>query len=75
VTRLLDRMEEAELVARERSTEDRRLVTTRITTQGLALLARLDAPITALHEQQLGHLDDEALRTLIDLLAAARGGG
>src|SRR3954465_9448055 len=38
VTRLLDRLEEMKLIDRERSSEDRRLVTTRITTKGQALL-------------------------------------
>ncbi|MGZ8413135.1 MAG: MarR family winged helix-turn-helix transcriptional regulator [Gemmatirosa sp.] len=75
VTRLLDRMEEAGLVTRTRSTEDRRLVHTRITTEGLVLLDRLEAPLLALHRQQLGHLSPEQLRTLIDLLALARQGG
>jgi DNA-binding MarR family transcriptional regulator len=75
VTRLLDRMEEAGLVVRERSAEDRRLVRTRITEQGLAVLARLDAPLIALHAQQLGHLPPDRLRTLIDLLAEVRQHG
>ena len=42
VTRLLDRMEAAGLVTRERSTEDRRLVATRITEEGRRLLDRID---------------------------------
>lgn len=75
VTRLLDRMEEAGLVSRARSTEDRRLVRTRITAEGLALLDRLDAPLVALHARQLGHMTRDQLRTLIDLLAVARQGG
>jgi DNA-binding MarR family transcriptional regulator len=72
VTRLLDRLEEAGLVSRERSAEDRRLVRTRITEEGLALLRRLDAPLLELHAAQLGHLSQEQLRTLIDLLAEVR---
>lgn len=72
VTRLLDRMEEAGLVTRMRSAEDRRLVRTRITDDGLALLDRLDAPLLELHARQLGVLDAERLRTLIDLLAEVR---
>jgi DNA-binding MarR family transcriptional regulator len=72
VTRLLDRMEDAELVVRERSAEDRRLVRTRITGDGLALLARLDQPLLDLHREQLGHLPADQLRALIDLLGAAR---
>ncbi len=72
VTRLLDRMEEAGLVGRERDSADRRLVTSRITDAGLALLAKLEAPIARLHEQQLGHMTNAELRSLITLLARAR---
>jgi len=75
VTRLLDRLEEMGLVARERDTSDRRLVTTRITRDGLKLLARLDEPVAEAHQRQLGHMDERSLRALIDLLAEARGGG
>jgi DNA-binding MarR family transcriptional regulator len=72
VTRLLDRMEQMQLVERERAEEDRRMVFTRITRKGMQLLARLDGPVARLHHQQLGHLGEAKLRTLIDLLAAAR---
>lgn len=72
VTRLLDRMEEAGLVARERDTTDRRLVTTRVTRQGLSLLSRLDAPVGEAHEKALGHMTNAQLRSLISLLALAR---
>lgn len=74
VTRLLDRMEDAGLVARERDETDRRLVTTRITREGLQLLKRLDAPVLEAHRRQLGHLSAAQLRSLIDLLAAVRAG-
>lgn len=74
VTRLLDRLEERGLVARSRGAEDRRVIFTRITEVGLEILARLDAPIAALHARQLRHLGPERLRTLIGLLEAARGG-
>lgn len=73
VTRLLDRMEQGGLVERERDGDDRRLVNTRITRAGLALLERLDAPIAGMHRRQLGHLGPRKLRTLIELLAEARG--
>ena len=73
VTRLLDRMADAGLVERERDPDDRRLVNTRITRSGLALLERLDAPIAELHRRQLGHLGARKLRALVDLLAEARG--
>ena len=74
VTRLLDRMEEMGLVERERAEDDRRMVLTRITRKGQQLLARLDEPVTRLHHRQLGHLGAARLRSLIDLLAAARHG-
>lgn len=74
VTRLLDRLEDAGLVIRHRSEQDRRLVTTRITRDGRALLARLDAPVVQAHGRQLGHLTHAQLRTLITLLAAVRDG-
>ena len=45
VTRLIDRLQDAGLVARERTHADRRIVTTRITTAGLALLSQLDQPV------------------------------
>ena len=72
VTRLLDRMEESGLIARERSTEDRRLVTTHITSAGSALLNKLEAPIGKVHREHLGHMSDKQLKSLIDLLALAR---
>ncbi|HEX8393224.1 MAG TPA: MarR family transcriptional regulator [Longimicrobium sp.] len=75
VTRLLDRMEAAGLVQRERGGSDRRYVTTRITAQGLRLVDSLDEPVAALHRRMLGHMDELELRTLIDLLARAREEG
>lgn len=74
VTRLLDRMEQGGLVERERAEDDRRLVTTRITREGLRLLKRLDAPVAQSHAQRLGHLSAAQLRSLIALLALARDG-
>lgn len=72
VTRLLDRLEEMKLIDRERSTEDRRLVTTRITSQGLSMLRGLDAPIAEVHKQHLGHMTAKQLKTLNELLTLAR---
>jgi DNA-binding MarR family transcriptional regulator len=72
VTRLLDRLEEMKLIERERDSVDRRLVNTRITRQGLALLEELDQPVLEFHRAQLGHLGKENLRTLIDLLVRCR---
>jgi DNA-binding MarR family transcriptional regulator len=74
VTRLLDRMEEMGFVDRERAADDRRMVFTRITRKGIQLLARIDEPVTRLHQRQLGHLGAAKLRTLIRLLAEVRHG-
>ena len=71
-TRLLDRMEGAGLIERQRSSEDRRFVTTRITAEGLRLLAELDEPVLALHRGQFEALDEEELRRLVDMLGRAR---
>ena len=72
MTRLLDRLEGRGLVSRCREKGDRRVVLTRITKPGLEVLAELDEPVRKKHEEQLGHLSDAKLRTLIDLLESAR---
>ena len=75
VTRLLDRLEHAGLVVRERADADRRLVRTRITAGGLALLAEVDPAVRAEHRRLLGHLEPDDLRALSDLLTRARAPG
>jgi len=72
MTRLLDRLEGRGLVGRCRGQDDRRVVLTRITGQGMKVLADLDEPVRKRHEEQLGHLSAAKLRTLIELLEAAR---
>ena len=75
MTRLLDRMEEADLVVRAREGEDRRMVQTRITAKGRRLLDDLEAPVMALHKRQMARLTDAQLRSLSDLLTLVREGG
>jgi DNA-binding MarR family transcriptional regulator len=72
VTRLLDRMEERGLVVRNRSTADRRVVTTQLTAEGLRMVDALDAPLLAMHAGQLGHLSAEEMADLNALLERAR---
>lgn len=72
VTRLLDRLEKRSLIERHRDQKDRRVVRTAITDAGLALLAQLDAPVDAVHEQQLGHLSDGRLKELLAVLEEVR---
>ena len=72
ITRLLDRLEARGLVIRARDREDRRVITVRITPEGLRLLQELDAPVAELPQRLFGHLDEAQLRTLIELLQMAR---
>ncbi len=72
ITRLLDRLEQRSLVSRCRESKNRRTVWTRITPEGLEVLARLDEPIRAAHLELLGHLGTERLNLLSDLLRLAR---
>jgi DNA-binding MarR family transcriptional regulator len=72
ITRLLDRMEKRGVISRSRDIKDRRVVLTRITTEGLDVLARLDQPVRDLHRRLLGHLGGDRLRTLRHLLEACR---
>lgn len=72
VTRLLDRLERRGLVSRERDAVDRRLVTARITDEGLELLKRLERPVARTTQQLLGHMDDTELNELGALLVRAR---
>ncbi len=72
VTRLLDRLEAAGHITRERDGEDRRYVTTRITKAGLKLLAELDDPVREMDRRLLGSLDKAELSRLTDLLGRIR---
>lgn len=68
MTRLLDRMEKRDLIARHRESGDRRVVRTRITTQGLELLKYLDQPVRELHKRQFQHVTRARLQDLGELL-------
>jgi DNA-binding MarR family transcriptional regulator len=72
MTRLLDRMEKRGLITRERQTDDRRVVKTRITEEGLNLLQSLDQPVRELHKRQFRHMPAARLKTLAALLEEVR---
>jgi DNA-binding MarR family transcriptional regulator len=72
ITRLLDRLEKRALISRCRESKDRRTVLVRIAPAGSELLARLDEPVRAAHRELLGHLGNERLQMLTDLLRLAR---
>jgi DNA-binding MarR family transcriptional regulator len=68
MTRLLDRMEKRHLITRQRQSDDRRVVKTRITSGGLGLLKGLDPTVRELHKRQFAHIAPRRVRTLADLL-------
>jgi DNA-binding MarR family transcriptional regulator len=72
MTRLLDRMEKRGMITRQRQTDDRRVVRTRITSEGLGLLKRLDQPVRELHKRQFRHIAAARLKLLAELLEEIR---
>jgi DNA-binding MarR family transcriptional regulator len=72
VTRLLDRMETAGLILRQRGGQDRRYVATRITEKGLKLLEKIDRELPAMHGRQLGHVSQKRLKELVSILEEVR---
>lgn len=72
VTRLLDRLERRGLVERARDAADRRVVRTRITGTGREILGELDKPVDELHRRQFGHMGQDALKSLVELLNEAK---
>ena len=72
MTRLLDRMEKRRLITRTRQADDRRVVKTRITREGLEILKTLDQPVRELHKRQFRHMTAARLKTLAQLLKEAR---
>jgi DNA-binding MarR family transcriptional regulator len=68
MTRLLDRMEKRSLITRERQTDDRRVIKTRITAQGLEILKKLDAPVLELHRRQFRRVSAANLKSIAETL-------
>ena len=73
ITGLIDRLEQAGLVSRLRSEEDRRIVNVSITPAGLDVLGRLDEPLLQLHRKVMAHFSQEELAQMLLLLEKARG--
>lgn len=75
ITRLIDKLEGAGLVKRDRSASDRRCVRCCITPAGRALLDRLDPEVRAVHDLvREGLADAGDQRALSELLARFRVG-
>jgi DNA-binding MarR family transcriptional regulator len=72
ITRLLDRMQARQLIVRERGSEDRRVVMTRISKSGLTLLDSIDQPLRSVNRRTLGKFGREALAELIASLEKVR---
>ena len=72
VTRLLDRLESQQFIARNRSAGGRRVIRVCTTAGALELLAALDQPVLDLHCSQLGPLGGERVRRMIDSLEETR---
>jgi len=68
MTRLLDRLEKQGYITRERQTDDRRVIKTRITPEGLKQLKKLDQPVHELHQNQFRHMSVSRLKQLGELL-------
>jgi DNA-binding MarR family transcriptional regulator len=73
VPRLLDRLEKAKLISRERNQDDRRHVTARITQKGEELVERIGT-VSMPVEDRFRKLGPEQLDTLIAALDAIRDG-
>jgi DNA-binding MarR family transcriptional regulator len=73
ITGLIDRLEAAGMVSRQRCEEDRRVVYVAISSKALKILSELDAPLAALHKRLAGHLTQTELKELSRLLEKLRG--
>ena len=69
---MLDRLEQRELIVRERRSENRRVVEIAITKLGLDLLDEMASDVRAMHKRQLGHLNRTEQRELTALLKRIR---
>ncbi len=72
ITGLIDRLEQAGLVRRDRCLQDRRVVYVAITEQGTKTLSELDKPVLALHKSLMGPLSPIELKDLNRLLEKVR---
>jgi DNA-binding MarR family transcriptional regulator len=72
ITRLLDKLDDAGLIRRERSFPDRRQVLCFVTDSGRKLLDSLDPRVDAADEEAVAALSESQLERFIELLDAVR---
>lgn len=73
ITRILDKLENAGLIARERVQPDRRQVICVVTAEGKRLLDSVNPQVNAADAEVVSVLSDKELTTLIGLLDRIRG--
>lgn len=74
VSRLLERMEDLDLIERERDSTDRRHVTARISAKGLNVLRKATPELEAVERSRFRRLDPDSVHRLIDALDDVRSG-
>lgn len=72
MTRLLDKLDEQNLVHRQRCPENRRTIEVSISIKGMRILQQLGAQVQQCSSDQLGHMSSDDLRRLIALLKQSR---
>jgi DNA-binding MarR family transcriptional regulator len=72
VSRLLDRMDEVELLSRERDPADRRHVTARISAKGSRLLIQATPSLEVVERKRFRNIAPEVAELLVSSLAAVR---
>lgn len=72
ITRLLDRLEQRDLVQRRRDQKDRRVHMARITRTGLEILKKLDQPVQEFHRHSMPKVGEAGLKSLIRQLEKVR---
>jgi DNA-binding MarR family transcriptional regulator len=72
ISRLLDRMEEMQLIDRERDPGDRRHVTARISSKGLRMLEQTTPELVAVERARFAGLEPGRVKLLIEVLAQIR---
>ncbi|MBC7171746.1 MAG: MarR family transcriptional regulator, partial [Polyangiaceae bacterium] len=73
MTRLLDRLEKAELLSRDRCTHDRRVVWIQLTDKGFDLVEEIQPLLSAFHKERFKAFSAEELATLRGLLEKLAG--
>jgi DNA-binding MarR family transcriptional regulator len=74
VSRLLDRMEEMELLSKERDPGDRRHVTARITARGRRVLDKATPELAVFGRERVERLSARTIEALVEGLATIREG-